>query len=59
MGKHEGDPETPDLLARLQASVDRARKARHRKTKDYPCASGGDCGCTGTGLIGCPGRYSA
>lgn len=22
----------------------------------YPCASGGDCGCSGTGLLGCPGR---
>lgn len=22
----------------------------------YPCATGGDCGCVGTGLIGCPGR---
>lgn len=26
------------------------------KPETYPCAQGGDCGCVGTGLAGCPGR---
>jgi hypothetical protein len=26
------------------------------RPETYSCATGGDCGCVGTGLIGCPGR---
>lgn len=39
---------TPDDAAAVEFDPDDA--------STYPCATGGDCGCSGTGLLGCPGR---
>lgn len=49
-------PAARRLAERLIAAADDSPEFDPARPATYPCATGRDCGCDGTGRAGCPGR---
>lgn len=52
----EADPANVTVVDLGWTQPDVAAEFDPEKPETYPCAQGGDCGCVGTSLAGCPGR---